>query len=90
MSNTPYYAPKARFGSRYGDQTLVDGIVKDGLTDAKHNNIMGIAAEKCAEKYQFTRQQQVLTSCNIFLRCTFLLNGLSRHIFFYNTYFYCP
>ncbi|CAG8555000.1 11352_t:CDS:2 [Paraglomus brasilianum] len=58
MSNTPYYAPKARFGSRYGDQTLVDGIVKDGLTDAKHNNIMGIAAEKCAEKYQFTRQQQ--------------------------------
>ncbi|CAG8580177.1 10817_t:CDS:2 [Paraglomus occultum] len=58
MSNTPYYVPKARFGSKYGDQTLVDGIVKDGLTDAKHSEIMGIAAEKCADKYQFSRRQQ--------------------------------
>jgi acetyl-CoA C-acetyltransferase len=60
MSNTPYYVAKARLGFKFGDQTLVDGIVKDGLTDAKHNDVMGIAAEKCADKYQFTRQQQVL------------------------------
>ncbi|CAG8511091.1 1141_t:CDS:2 [Ambispora gerdemannii] len=58
MTNTPYYAPKARFGSKYGDQTLVDGIIKDGLTDAYDNNLMGIAAETCSTEYSFNRAEQ--------------------------------
>jgi len=58
MSNTPYYATKARFGSKYGDQTLVDGIVKDGLTDVYNSYLMGIAAEECAKDYSITREEQ--------------------------------
>ncbi|CAG8530220.1 16589_t:CDS:2, partial [Funneliformis mosseae] len=58
MTNTPYYVPQARFGSKYGDQTLVDGIVKDGLTDVYNNYLMGIAAEECATEHKFTREDQ--------------------------------
>nr|CAG8493760.1 668_t:CDS:10 [Entrophospora candida] len=59
MSNTPYYATKTRFGSKYGDQTLVDGIVKDGLTDVYNSYLIGIAAEECAEDYNITYEEQV-------------------------------
>jgi acetyl-CoA C-acetyltransferase len=59
MTNTPYYVPSARFGSKYGDQTLVDGIVKDGLTDVYNNYLMGMAAEECANEYKFSREEQV-------------------------------
>ncbi|CAG8618211.1 6646_t:CDS:2 [Ambispora leptoticha] len=58
MTNTPYYAPKARFGSKYGDQSLVDGIIKDGLTDAYDNKLMGMAAETCATEHNFNREEQ--------------------------------
>lgn len=58
MSNTPYYVPKARFGSKYGNQELVDGIVKDGLTDVYNNYLMGFAAEECATDHSITREQQ--------------------------------
>jgi acetyl-CoA C-acetyltransferase len=59
MTNTPYYVPKARFGAKYGDQTLVDGIVKDGLTDVYNNYVMGVAAEECAKTYNISRKDQV-------------------------------
>ncbi|CAG8439673.1 11546_t:CDS:10 [Acaulospora morrowiae] len=58
MTNTPYYVPKARFGYKYGDQTLVDGIVKDGLTDVYNNYLMGMAAEECAVDHKISRQEQ--------------------------------
>ncbi|CAJ0767664.1 2057_t:CDS:2, partial [Entrophospora sp. SA101] len=58
MSNTPYYATKTIFGSKYGDQTLVDGIIKDGLTDVYNSYLMGIAAEECAEDYNITCEEQ--------------------------------
>ncbi|GBB85609.1 hypothetical protein RclHR1_01210017 [Rhizophagus clarus] len=58
MTNTPYYVPSARFGSKYGDQTLVDGIVKDGLTDVYNNYLMGMAAEECANEHKFSREEQ--------------------------------
>ena len=47
-----------RFGSRYGNQELVDGIVKDGLTDVYNNYLMGMAAEICAQENGFDRQAQ--------------------------------
>ncbi len=59
MSNTPYYVPQARFGSKFGDQTLVDGIVKDGLTDVYNNYVMGVAAEECVNEHEFSREDQV-------------------------------
>ncbi|KAL7315704.1 erg10, acetyl-CoA C-acetyltransferase [Mucor circinelloides] len=58
MSNTPYYLPKQRFGSTYGNTEVVDGIVKDGLTDVYNNYLMGVAAEECATEYEISREQQ--------------------------------
>ncbi|KAF0504810.1 acetyl-CoA acetyltransferase [Gigaspora margarita] len=58
MTNTPYYVPKARFGYKYGDQTLVDGIVKDGLTDVYNKYLMGVAAEECADDHGISREEQ--------------------------------
>lgn len=58
MSGTPYYVEKGRYGQRYGNGVLVDGIVKDGLTDVYHQTAMGVSAELCATKYGITREQQ--------------------------------
>ncbi|HEU4716313.1 MAG TPA: acetyl-CoA C-acyltransferase, partial [Bacteroidia bacterium] len=58
MSMTPYYLEKARYGFKYGHGQVTDGIVKDGLTDVYHNNLMGSSAELCAAKYNITREQQ--------------------------------
>ena len=48
MSNVPYYSSKLRWGNKYGDVNLVDGLSKDGLTDVYKNYAMGKAAELCA------------------------------------------
>ncbi|GAB4140978.1 MAG: acetyl-CoA C-acyltransferase [Bacteroidia bacterium] len=58
MSQAPYYVEKARYGYKYGHGQLLDAIVKDGLTDVYHNNLMGNSAELCAAKYNITREQQ--------------------------------
>jgi acetyl-CoA C-acetyltransferase len=59
MSNTPHYLPVLRNGAKYGDQTLVDGVLKDGLTDAYgKKEHMGMAAELCSQDHEITREQQ--------------------------------
>ncbi|MDI9864516.1 acetyl-CoA C-acyltransferase [Flectobacillus sp. DC10W] len=58
MSNAPYYVPRARFGYKYGSSTLVDGLEKDGLSDAYDDCAMGIFADKTARKYGITREDQ--------------------------------
>ena len=58
MSNVPFYAGAMRWGNKYGDTTLADGLAKDGLTDVYHKYAMGNAAELCASKYNFTREEQ--------------------------------
>jgi acetyl-CoA C-acetyltransferase len=58
MSMTPYYIEKGRYGQKYGHGQMLDGIVKDGLTDVYHQNPMGNSAELCAAKYHITREQQ--------------------------------
>lgn len=58
MTNAPYYLPLARGGARYGDSVMVDGLAKDGLTDAYDGKVMGVAAEKCALEQGFSREQQ--------------------------------
>lgn len=58
MSNIPYYVPKARWGHKYGDGKLVDGLAKDGLVDAYSHQAMGTCADATAEKYGFSREDQ--------------------------------
>jgi len=58
MTNAPYLLPKARGGMRMGDQTVVDSMMYDGLTDAYQGNAMGVFADMIAKEYQFTREQQ--------------------------------
>ncbi|HVU18761.1 MAG TPA: thiolase family protein [Candidatus Didemnitutus sp.] len=58
MSLAPYLLPKAREGFRLGNQQVIDSLVSDGLWDPYNNLHMGNCAEKCATKYEFTREQQ--------------------------------
>ena len=58
MSQIPFYVPKARFGYKYGDAALVDGLSKDGLTDVYNQQAMGVFADKTAKKYKITREDQ--------------------------------
>jgi acetyl-CoA C-acetyltransferase len=58
MSATPYYLDQARAGYRLGNGVVIDGVVKDGLTDVYHQNHMGNSAELCAKEYGITREQQ--------------------------------
>jgi acetyl-CoA C-acetyltransferase len=58
MSNIPYYAPKQRWGSKYGDISLIDGLAKDGLTDAYAHTAMGISADNTAKKFNISREAQ--------------------------------
>jgi acetyl-CoA C-acetyltransferase len=57
MSNAPYLLPKARTGYRYGNETLVDSAYLDGLYCSIENQVMGLAAEFIADKYEITREE---------------------------------
>lgn len=58
MSNAPYYLPQSRKGYRMGNNTVVDGMIKDGLWDPYGDTHMGICAEKCATLYKIDRKAQ--------------------------------
>ncbi|RTL56645.1 MAG: acetyl-CoA C-acyltransferase [Sphingobacteriales bacterium] len=58
MSNVPFYVPNMRWGNKYGDSTLIDGLAKDGLVDVYHNYAMGNAAELCAKECHISRDEQ--------------------------------
>ena len=58
MSAVPYYVPKARFGYKYGNSELIDGLHKDGLLDPYDEIAMGVFADKTAEKYNISREEQ--------------------------------
>lgn len=58
MSNVPHYLPSLRAGSKYGDATLVDGLLRDGLTDAYSSKHMGLQGEECASDHGFDRAAQ--------------------------------
>ncbi len=58
MSQVPYYSASTRWGAKYGDQTLIDGLQKDGLTDVYSNQAMGNCGELCADKYEISRADQ--------------------------------
>ncbi|CAL9081711.1 unnamed protein product [Musa acuminata var. zebrina] len=58
MSNAPKYIVEARKGSRFGHDSLVDGMLKDGLWDVYNNVSMGICGEICADHHSITREEQ--------------------------------
>lgn len=58
MSNIPYYVPSARWGSKYGHVQMVDGLQKDGLTDAYDQKAMGNCGDATASKYGISREAQ--------------------------------
>jgi len=58
MSNTPHYIPKARTGYRYGNASILDGIVRDGLQDPYDGSMMGSCGEVCATGKNISRSEQ--------------------------------
>ena len=58
MSSVPHYFDKGRIAQKLGDMRLVDGMVKDGLTDVYNNVHMGNCAEICAKEMNISRVEQ--------------------------------
>ncbi|MFT3934793.1 MAG: acetyl-CoA C-acyltransferase [Chitinophagaceae bacterium] len=58
MSNIPFYTDQLRWGNKYGNTSLIDGLVKDGLTDVYDGKAMGFAGELCARECGITREEQ--------------------------------
>ena len=58
MSLAPYVLNKARTGIRMGNDTIVDSMINDGLTDAFDKIHMGITAENIAEQFGISREEQ--------------------------------
>jgi len=58
MSSVPFYTPAMRWGNKYGNTSMIDGMAKDGLTDVYKDYAMGNAAELCARECNISRDQQ--------------------------------
>jgi len=58
MSNIPFYADSVRWGNKYGNVSLIDGLARDGLTDVYDGKAMGLAGELCARECGITREEQ--------------------------------
>jgi acetyl-CoA C-acetyltransferase len=58
MSNVPFYVDSMRWGNKYGNNTLIDGLAKDGLTDVFDGKAMGNAADFCARECNVSREEQ--------------------------------
>ncbi len=58
MSNVPFYAEQMRWGNKYGNSLMIDGLAKDGLTDVYDGKAMGNAAELCASTCGISREVQ--------------------------------
>ncbi len=58
MSNIPYYIPGARWGHKFGDGKMIDGLTRDGLTDVYNQSAMGVSADNTATKYGISREEQ--------------------------------
>jgi len=68
MSSIPFYLEKARWGYKYGHNTLVDGLQKDGLQDAYDGQAMGTSADATAVKYKISREDQDAYAINSYKR----------------------
>ena len=58
MSNVPFYNTQQRWGNKYGDTTILDGLAKDGLVDVYDKVAMGNFADLCAKEHTISREDQ--------------------------------
>lgn len=58
MSQVPFYSENLRWGNKYGNVTMIDGLAKDGLTDVYNNYAMGNASDMCAKESNISREEQ--------------------------------
>lgn len=58
MTNIPFYLSKARYGYKYGNGELIDGLAKDGLVDVYNQFAMGVCGDNTAKKFNITREEQ--------------------------------
>lgn len=58
MSQSPFYSHDARWGAKYGNRSLVDGIVRDGLQDPYDGSMMGVCGDLCADEQGLDREAQ--------------------------------
>lgn len=58
MSNIPFYLPQMRWGQKYGQGQVIDGLQRDGLSDAYDHSAMGMSGDATAAKYGISRQDQ--------------------------------
>ena len=58
MSSVPFYVENLRWGNKYGNSSLIDGLQKDGLTDCYSNFAMGCAADIIAAEDKISREEQ--------------------------------
>jgi acetyl-CoA C-acetyltransferase len=68
MSNIPYYLMKARYGYKYGDGQLLDGLTYDGLTDVYNHCAMGVCADNTAKEMNISRADQDNFAINSYKR----------------------
>ena len=58
MTNAPYMMAGGRNGYRYGNAEIADAIVRDALQDPYSKEMMGVSGDRCARKFNFTREDQ--------------------------------
>jgi len=75
MSNVPFYADTMRWGNKYGNTNLIDGLAKDGLTDVYDGKAMGNAAELCASGCNVSREDQDAFAIESYKRSQAAVNG---------------
>ena len=75
MSSIPHYFDKGRSGQKLGDMKLIDGLIKDGLTDVYNNVHMGNCAEICAKEMNISREEQDNFAIESYKRSEFAWKG---------------
>ncbi|MFH4353976.1 MAG: acetyl-CoA C-acetyltransferase [Neisseriaceae bacterium] len=58
MSRAPFLIEEMRRGKKMGDASMIDSLLRDGLTDAYQGYHMGITAEKVANLHRVSREEQ--------------------------------
>jgi acetyl-CoA C-acetyltransferase len=70
MTNAPYMMAGGRGGYRYGNAELLDAIVRDALQDPYTKEMMGNSGDRCAKKFNFTREDQDAFALESYRRAT--------------------
>ncbi|MBX7224538.1 MAG: acetyl-CoA C-acyltransferase [Chitinophagales bacterium] len=70
MTNAPFMMANARNGYRYGNSTLIDAIVRDALQDPYSGQMMGNSGDRCAVKFNFSREDQDAFAIESYRRAT--------------------